>query len=60
MQNKGIIKVFAILFALVCIYQLSFTFIAGNIEDDAEEFAQQGIPQSVDNYITERERAWQW
>ena len=59
MQNKGIIKVFAILFALVCIYQLSFTFIAGNIEDDAEEFAQQEIPQSVDNYITERERAEQ-
>ncbi|MCY2688388.1 protein translocase subunit SecDF [Salinimicrobium sp. TH3] len=59
MQNKGIIKVFAILFALVCIYQLSFTFIAGNIEEDAEEFAQQEIPQSVDNYITARERAEQ-
>ncbi|WP_029035521.1 protein translocase subunit SecDF [Salinimicrobium terrae] len=59
MQNKGIIKVFAILFALVCIYQLSFTFIAGNIEDDAEEFAQQEIPQSVDNYIIARERAEQ-
>jgi SecD/SecF fusion protein len=59
MQNKGIIKVFAILFALVCIYQLSFTFIAANIEEDAEEFAQQEIPQSVDNYITARERAEQ-
>lgn len=59
MQNKGIIKVFAILFALVCIYQLSFTFIAGNIEEEAEEFAQQEIPQSEDNYITARERAEQ-
>ncbi|MCX2839676.1 protein translocase subunit SecDF [Salinimicrobium sp. MT39] len=59
MQNKGIIKVFAILFALVCIYQLSFTFIAGNIEGDAEEFAQQEVPESVDGYITARERAEQ-
>ncbi|UZH54376.1 protein translocase subunit SecDF [Salinimicrobium tongyeongense] len=59
MQNKGIIKVFAILFALVCIYQLSFTFIAGNIEGDAAEFAQQEVPESVDGYITARERAEQ-
>ncbi len=59
MQNKGIIKVFAVLFALVCIYQLSFTFIAGNIEGDAEEFAQQEIPEGVDNYVSLRERAEQ-
>ncbi len=59
MQNKGIVKVFAILFALVCIYQLSFTFIANNIEDDAEEFAQQQIPETVDGYVTLRERAEQ-
>ena len=32
MQSKGAIKVLAIAFALVCIYQLSFTFIA-RIED---------------------------
>ena len=59
MQNKGIIKVFAVLFALVCIYQLSFTFIAGNIEGDAEEFAQQEISEGVDNYVSLRERAEQ-
>ncbi|HYD91378.1 MAG TPA: protein translocase subunit SecDF [Flavobacterium sp.] len=39
MQNKGLIKFFAIVFALVCIYQLSFTFVAGKIEDDAKAFA---------------------
>lgn len=39
MQNKGLISVFTILFALVCIYQLSFTFIAGKVEDDAKAFA---------------------
>ncbi|MGB7843891.1 MAG: protein translocase subunit SecDF [Salinimicrobium sp.] len=59
MQNKGIIKVFAILFGLVCIYQLSFTFIANNIEEDAEEFAQQKISEDVDNYLTLRDREGQ-
>jgi SecD/SecF fusion protein len=39
MQNKGLIKFFAIIFALVSIYQLSFTFVSGKIEDDAKAFA---------------------
>lgn len=59
MQNKGIVKVFAILFGLVCIYQLSFTFIANNIEEDAEEFAQRKISSDVPNYVTLREIAEQ-
>lgn len=40
MQNRGLVKFFAILFALVCIYQLSFTFVAHNIEGDAKAFAK--------------------
>ena len=39
MQNKGLITIFAILFGLVSIYQLSFTFVASNVEDSAKEFA---------------------
>jgi SecD/SecF fusion protein len=39
MQNRGLIKFFAILFALVSIYQLSFTFVSHNIENDAKSFA---------------------
>ena len=39
MQNKGLIKFFAILFALVSIYQLSFTFVANNVKNDAKIFA---------------------
>jgi SecD/SecF fusion protein len=39
MQNRGLIKFFAILFALVSIYQLSFTFVAGSVEDKAKAFA---------------------
>ncbi len=39
MQNKGLITVFAILFGLVSIYQLSFTFVANKVEESAKEFA---------------------
>jgi len=39
MQNKGLVKFFAILFALVCIYQLSFTFVSNGIEDKAKAYA---------------------
>ncbi|MFI0426091.1 MAG: protein translocase subunit SecDF [Flavobacterium sp.] len=40
MQNRGLIKFFAIIFALVCLYQLSFTFVASGIEKDAKAFAK--------------------
>jgi SecD/SecF fusion protein len=40
MQNKGLIKFFAILFALVSIYQLTFTFVANGIQNDAKAFAK--------------------
>ena len=41
MQNRNAIKIFAILFALVSLYQLSFTWIASGVEDDALEYAAQ-------------------
>ena len=40
MQNRNVISLFAILFALVCLYQLSFTWIANGVEEDAKAFAQ--------------------
>ncbi|MBU2940992.1 protein translocase subunit SecDF [Lacinutrix sp. C3R15] len=39
MQNKGLVKLFALLFGLVSIYQLSFTLKNSSIESDAEAFA---------------------
>jgi SecD/SecF fusion protein len=39
MQNKGLIKFFAILFALVSIYQLSFTYVASNVKSEAKAYA---------------------
>jgi SecD/SecF fusion protein len=35
MQNRNVIKIFAIIFAIVCLYQLSFTWVANGVEDDA-------------------------
>lgn len=40
MQNKGLINAFAILLALVCAYQLTFTFKARQVEKDAVEYAK--------------------
>ncbi|WP_298905043.1 protein translocase subunit SecDF [uncultured Psychroserpens sp.] len=39
MQNKGLVKLFAVLFGLVSIYQLSFTFKNNQIDDAAKTFA---------------------
>jgi len=40
MQGKGVIKFFAILLAVVCIYQLSFTWVAQKVESDAKAYAK--------------------
>lgn len=55
MQNKGLIRVFAILFGLVCIYQLSFTYITNKVENEAQTFAETKILASEENYISKRE-----
>jgi len=55
MQNKGIIKLFAILFGLVSIYQLSFTFIASKVEDEAEVYANQKISENKEDYASLRD-----
>ncbi len=39
MQSRGAIKFFAIVFALVCLFQLSFTFFTAQVEGDAEDYA---------------------
>ncbi|NDK18784.1 MAG: protein translocase subunit SecDF, partial [Zetaproteobacteria bacterium] len=39
MQNKGLIRLFAILFGLVCVYQLSFTWFAKDVEQKAATYA---------------------
>ena len=48
MQSKGIIKWLAVLFALACVFQLSFTFVTRKVEADA---AKQENPQA---YLDEK------
>ena len=55
MQNKGLIKLFAFLFGLVSVYQLSFTFITNKVEDDAKAYAISQIPDSEEEAISKQE-----
>lgn len=55
MQNKGLIRLFAILFGLVSIYQLSFTFITSKLEKDAEAYAVSRISEAEEDYVAKRE-----
>ena len=57
MQNNSLIRVFGILFGLVSLYQLSFTFIASQQEDKAVQFATQSITEETEDYLTLRDRA---
>jgi len=40
MQNKGLIRLFAIIFGIVCVYQLSFTQFTKNVENNAKNYAE--------------------
>ena len=43
MQNKGLIKFIAIVLAIACAYQLSFTVVSSVVENRAEEYAQEQV-----------------
>ncbi|MGB1020919.1 MAG: protein translocase subunit SecDF, partial [Flavobacteriaceae bacterium] len=55
MQNNALVRIFGILFAIVSIYQLSFTFITSQQEQKAAAYAAQQILDSTPNYLEERE-----
>lgn len=56
MQNNSLVRVFGILFALVSIYQLSFTFISSSIETEAENYALQTTSEETLNYLEVRDQ----
>ena len=47
MQGKGVIKFFAILLAVVCIYQLSFTWVARKVESDAKVYSKGNLERET-------------
>jgi SecD/SecF fusion protein len=55
MQNKGLIKLFAFLFTLVSVYQLSYTFITNKVENEAEAYANKLISGTDATDVAERE-----
>ncbi len=48
MQNKGAIRLFAILLALVSLYQLIFTFQTRRVEKEGKEYAQMRAGENLD------------
>ncbi len=47
MQNKGVIKFFAVTFILVCLFQLSFTFISYRYSNKADDYANAPVVQAM-------------
>ena len=59
MQNKGFVKVFAILLTLVCVFYLSFSFVTRHYISKAEEYAK-GDKKLEQNYLDSmsNEKVW--
>ena len=51
MQNKGFVKVFAVLLALVCIFYLSFSFVTKHYEDKALAIAAAEGEEAGQQYL---------
>lgn len=57
MQNKGLVRVFAIIFAIVSVFQLTYTFITNKVEKDAENYANTVVDAKATNVNSLREVA---
>ena len=55
MQNKGLIKLFAFLFGIVSIYQLSYTFLSSKVENEAKTYATTVVSADENDYVAKRE-----
>ena len=51
MQNKGFVKVFAVLLTLVCLFYLSFSVVTSHFENKAEQLAQTEGQEAADRYL---------
>ena len=63
MQNKGFVKVFAVLLTLVCVFYLSFSFVTLHYTNKAKEIAN-GDPKVEQDYLdslsNEKVMLWNW
>ena len=51
MQNKGFVKAFAVLLALVCIFYLSFSWVVSHYEGKAEKIAAVEGETAAQHYL---------
>ncbi|MBQ5937030.1 MAG: protein translocase subunit SecDF [Bacteroidaceae bacterium] len=51
MQNKGFVKVFAVLLTLVCLFYLSFSVVTNHFESKVEKLAQTEGQAAADRYM---------
>ena len=61
MQNKGFVRVFAILLTLVCVFYLSFSFVTRHYTNKAKEYAK-GNEKLEQDYLDSlaNEKVWLW
>ena len=63
MQNKGFVKVFAVLLTLVCVFYLSFSFVTRHYTNKAKEIPN-GDPKVEQDYLdslsNEKVMLWNW
>ena len=68
MQNNGFVKILAVLFALVCLFYISFSFVSGHYENKAREYAlskggdSKAIEKAEQAYLDSmaNETVWLW
>ena len=58
MQNKGLIRLFALILSLVCLYQLSFTWFAKNVEKDAVIYAESNSSDNDPSEMAQLQREY--
>lgn len=60
MQNKGFVKVFAVLLTLICVFYLSFSFVTRYYTNKAAEITQTQGVEAGDRYMDSvlNERVW--
>ena len=55
MQNKGLIRFLAWAFALVCLFQLSFTVVTSSVQNKAKKNAENYIKsEQVQKFVADR------
>ena len=58
MHNNGLIKFFAFCFGLVSLYQISFTFISSNVEENALEYSINSVSENESNFSEKRQQKY--